>query len=145
MNPSPRPPSPSARAATQRAHRRDNPNQLSSRDAQILMGMAGKDKPTANGDGERPRLDSFFTSNVASASPSEPPATKKVTSSSSKSSAAPPRPSRETRRKFSTASQSTLDVRTAVHISRRTLTSVSFLEYHRGCGFDRVGKFPSIG
>ncbi|KAG1726811.1 uncharacterized protein EDB91DRAFT_55882 [Suillus paluster] len=32
MNPAPRPPSPSARDATQKALRRENPNQLSSRD-----------------------------------------------------------------------------------------------------------------
>lgn len=39
MNPAPRPPSPTARAATQKALRRDNPDQLSSRDAEILMGL----------------------------------------------------------------------------------------------------------
>ena len=111
MNPSPRPPSPNARAATQRAHRRDNPNQLSSRDAQILMGMGGKDKPATNGEGERARLDSFFTNDATStAAASLPPMTKTATSSSSKSSAAPPRPTRESRRKFSTGSQSTVDV-----------------------------------
>lgn len=37
MNPPPRPPSPGSRAATQRAMRRPNPNQLSSRDAQVLL------------------------------------------------------------------------------------------------------------
>lgn len=43
MNPAPRPPSPGARAATQRAHRQDNPypNTLTSRDAKILMGISG--------------------------------------------------------------------------------------------------------
>jgi hypothetical protein len=39
MSPAPRPPSPTARDATQRALRRDNPNQLSSRDARVLMGL----------------------------------------------------------------------------------------------------------
>ncbi|KAF8900318.1 hypothetical protein CPB85DRAFT_1439599 [Mucidula mucida] len=39
MNPAPRPPSPTAREATQKALRRDNPNQLSSRDARVLMGL----------------------------------------------------------------------------------------------------------
>jgi len=39
MNPAPRPPSPTARAATQRAHRQDNPNQLTSRDARVLMSL----------------------------------------------------------------------------------------------------------
>ncbi|KAE9389360.1 hypothetical protein BT96DRAFT_980734 [Gymnopus androsaceus JB14] len=39
MNPAPRPPSPTARDATQKAMRRENPNQLSSRDARVLMGL----------------------------------------------------------------------------------------------------------
>jgi hypothetical protein len=39
MNPAPRPPSPGARDATQRAMRRENPRQLSTRDAQVLMGL----------------------------------------------------------------------------------------------------------
>lgn len=39
MSPAPRPPSPTQRDATQRALRRENPNQLSSRDARILMGL----------------------------------------------------------------------------------------------------------
>jgi len=39
MSPAPRPPSPTQRDATQRALRRDNPNQLSTRDARILMGL----------------------------------------------------------------------------------------------------------
>lgn len=39
MNPAPRPPSPTQRDATQKALRRENPNQLSSRDARILMGL----------------------------------------------------------------------------------------------------------
>ncbi|KIP10364.1 hypothetical protein PHLGIDRAFT_125572 [Phlebiopsis gigantea 11061_1 CR5-6] len=109
MNPSPRPPSPTARAATQRAHRRDNPNQLSSRDAQILMGMGGKDTPATNGERERARLDSFFTNDAASTTAPSQLRTTKATSSSPKPPAAPPRPTREIRRKFSTGSQSTLD------------------------------------
>jgi hypothetical protein len=43
MNPAPRPPSPGARDAAQRATRRENPNQLSTRDAKILMGIPGAD------------------------------------------------------------------------------------------------------
>lgn len=39
MSPAPRPPSPTQRDATQRALRRENPNQLSSRDARVLMGL----------------------------------------------------------------------------------------------------------
>ena len=95
MNPAPRPPSPTARDATQRAHRRDNPNQLSSRDAEILlMPMPGKDK-SVNGHSERTRIDSFFTDDSASTQGKE--STNKKTGSSSKS-APPPRPSREMRR-----------------------------------------------
>ncbi|KAG8917337.1 polar growth protein, partial [Tulasnella sp. 417] len=55
MNPPPRPPSPTARAATQRAMRRENTNQLSSRDALVLMGMAGE--PDSS---DKARLDNFF-------------------------------------------------------------------------------------
>ena len=117
MNPAPRPPSPGAREATQRAHRRDNPNQLSSRDAQILlMGLpaAGKDvnkSPTAstmtsNGNGqiERARLESFFTNDSASITAQDQSPRKLAGFNTSKVSA-PPRPSRETRR-FSTNADS---------------------------------------
>lgn len=37
MSPAPRPPSPSQRLATQLASRRENPNQLTARDASILV------------------------------------------------------------------------------------------------------------
>lgn len=106
MNPSPRPPSPTARAATQRAHRRDNPNQLSSRDAQILMGMpkSGSVVHTGDSNGDRPRAESFFTSTSRTASPA--PETQSKKKQSSPKVPAPPRPTRETRRKFSTGSQS---------------------------------------
>ena len=109
MNPSPRPPSPTARAATQRAHRRENPNQLSSRDAQVLlmsMPTASKSPSTAsfNGsqidgkDAERARAESFFTHNAVASKPTEPMTpTKKVASPKL---AAPPRPSREIRRRL---------------------------------------------
>ena len=58
MNPAPRPPSPSARDATQKALRRENPNQLSSRDARVLMGLPAP--PTELRDYERLRLEAFF-------------------------------------------------------------------------------------
>ena len=48
MNPAPRPPSPSAREATQRALRRENTEELSTRDTRVLMGLNvvdGKDEP----------------------------------------------------------------------------------------------------
>ncbi|KAJ7654825.1 hypothetical protein B0H17DRAFT_993337 [Mycena rosella] len=59
MNPAPRPPSPTARAATQRALRRENTDQPSTRDARVLMltGFASNEGPKE----ERARLDSFFT------------------------------------------------------------------------------------
>ncbi|KAJ3874772.1 hypothetical protein F5051DRAFT_415971 [Lentinula edodes] len=79
MNPAPRPPSPTARDATQKALRRENPNQLSSRDARVLMGL-----PT-NSDTkeERVKLESFFSSTTVDDASKGP---------------APPRPSREARR-----------------------------------------------
>jgi hypothetical protein len=56
MSPAPRPPSPTARAATQKAHRQENPNQLTSRDARILMGLPSAEDT----DGRRPRVEEFF-------------------------------------------------------------------------------------
>lgn len=73
MNPAPRPPSPTQREATQKALRRDNVNQLSSRDALVLMGMAGEPDST-----DKARLDQFFSKEGGKD--------------------APPRPSREMRR-----------------------------------------------
>ncbi|KAG8905271.1 polar growth protein [Tulasnella sp. 403] len=78
MNPAPRPPSPTARDATQRALRRDNVNQLSSRDALVLMGMAGEPDST-----DKARLEQFFSEQPNGA----------VNGTTN----APPRPSRELR------------------------------------------------
>src|SRR5579863_429055 len=63
MNPAPRPPSPTARAATQRAMRRENTNQLSTRDAEILMSLAPTTVPSHGNDrgGNRLRIESFFS------------------------------------------------------------------------------------
>ncbi|EIN11034.1 hypothetical protein PUNSTDRAFT_142897 [Punctularia strigosozonata HHB-11173 SS5] len=117
MNPAPRPPSPTARDATQKALRRENTNQLSSRDARVLMGLPSE---TADVDPvpERTRLESVFTS------PSIPVTAKAEGESSSRKSstslrqtpsvpstpraAAPPRPSREMRRISSTQSEITV-------------------------------------
>jgi len=88
MNPAPRPPSPGARDATQKALRRENPNQLSSRDARVLMGLPGTD-----GNQERTRVDTFFADDVSMLSDGAPPTPKRA--------AAPPRPSREMRRSLS--------------------------------------------
>lgn len=112
MNPSPRPPSPTARAATQRAHRRDNPNQLSSRDAQILMALPNKTTKPVNGSqaGDRPRVESLFGGDSALAKTSQPaspssPASPKKAAMSPK--VPPPRPSREIRRALSNGSRTT--------------------------------------
>ncbi|KAH7343136.1 hypothetical protein B0J17DRAFT_165058 [Rhizoctonia solani] len=62
MNPAPRPPSPSEREAAQRASRRDNPNQLSSRDARILMGLP-ENGPPPRDLADQHRMNSFFVEN----------------------------------------------------------------------------------
>ncbi|KAG6864282.1 hypothetical protein C0991_010835 [Blastosporella zonata] len=103
MNPAPRPPSPTARAATQKALRRENTSQLSTRDARVLMGLSS---PQEGGEErERGRLPSFFTSeavdgdevgSAGGASPRSP-----VTP-------APARPSREMRRPVVTTEDTTI-------------------------------------
>ncbi|PCH40745.1 hypothetical protein WOLCODRAFT_136965 [Wolfiporia cocos MD-104 SS10] len=96
MNPAPRPPSPAARAATQRAMRPENPNQLTQRDAQVLlMGVQGKDKGTLTV--ERARLDSFFTNDTISSNGSAEPSPRLGVAK------VPPRPSREMRKLTSTS------------------------------------------
>lgn len=85
MNPAPRPPSPTARDATQKAMRRENPDQLSSRDARVLMGLSGNEAKE-----ERARLDSFFSDEAMAA--------KQAANQTPKKAAVPPRPSREMRR-----------------------------------------------
>lgn len=65
MNPAPRPPSPTARAATQRALRRENLNQLSSRDARVLMGLAAPENDVPLPSADRGALESLFTSDFA--------------------------------------------------------------------------------
>ena len=77
MNPAPRPPSPSAREATQRALRRENTEQLSTRDTRIL-GLNVMD--------EQARLDSFYGNAAIVEAESNP---------SSPKTSAPPRPSRQ--------------------------------------------------
>jgi hypothetical protein len=94
MNPAPRPPSPTARAATQRAMRRENTNQLSTRDAEILMSMAPPTSPSSEG-GNRPRIESFF-SELEAEDPITPPMNPRLQ-------APPVRPPREMRRQASTS------------------------------------------
>src|SRR5258708_7268816 len=90
MNPPPRPPSPSSRAATQRAMRRPNPNQLSSRDAQVLLLGAEKVKGDIKETGSR--VESFFPGDHIP-SPVEFLKSDSRDTTSTKSTA-PPRPSR---------------------------------------------------
>ena len=85
MNPAPRPPSPTARAATQKALRRENPNQLSSRDARVLMGLAGSENDVPPPKGDSRRLESFFSFDPVENDNEESPTP------------VPPRPSREMR------------------------------------------------
>lgn len=88
MSPAPRPPSPTARAAAQKAHRLENLDQLTTRDARVLMGLPGPEN------GDRPGLDAVFegfeSKQTAMGIPS--PA-----SYQQPRSPAPPRPSREMR------------------------------------------------
>ncbi|KAI3611756.1 hypothetical protein WG66_007675 [Moniliophthora roreri] len=89
MNPSPRPPSPTARDATQKALRRENPNQLSSRDARVLMGLPNPD----DSKDQRERLETFF--NFDGVSTDTNGAAREMANYLTP---APPRPSREARR-----------------------------------------------
>ncbi|KAI5993586.1 hypothetical protein EDD15DRAFT_2509889 [Pisolithus albus] len=94
MNPAPRPPSPTARDAMQKALRRENPNQLSTRDARVLMGLPSVDSAQVEDSQpkNKPRLDqviSVTNDTGESGSNLSTPKGSKLT---------PPRPSREGRR-----------------------------------------------
>ncbi|KEP48673.1 SH3 domain-binding protein 2 pleckstrin-like (PH) domain protein [Rhizoctonia solani 123E] len=95
MNPAPRPPSPSEREAAQRASRRENPNQLSSRDARILMGLP-ENGPPPRDLADQHRMNSFFVENGQ-----EPILAETEQPMSPVSNAAPTRPSREMRPRVS--------------------------------------------
>lgn len=101
MNPAPRPPSPNARAATQRAMRRENTNQLSTRDAEILMSLSPTPSNGNDRGGNRLRIDSFF-SELETEAPL-------VHSASPKSLVPPVRPPREMRRAPSTSEHSPVE------------------------------------
>jgi len=102
MNPAPRPPSPTQRDATQKALRRENPNQLSSRDARILMGLpSGQNGSEVVASAKPP--DGTFLATVIEAQQSQDSMSSATTVSSvstakTSSTNVPPRPSRETRR-----------------------------------------------
>lgn len=120
MNPAPRPPSPTQRAATQRAMRRENPHQLSSRDARVLMGLsnggeAGKDADEQS----RTKLESFFSSQTVNtieesikSARQDVPMSESTNGDADGSSVSaglrPPRPSREFRRASAVSSITTL-------------------------------------
>lgn len=87
MNPAPRPPSPTARAATQKALRRENPDQLSSRDARILMGVQSEGKD------DRTPLTAVFTQNELNEDDLPSSLTPRAGETP-----VPPRPAREIRR-----------------------------------------------
>lgn len=102
MNPAPRPPSPTQRDATQKALRRENPNQLSSRDARILMGLPSGQNGSEVVETSKPPEGSFMAT-VIEAQSSEDSMTSTTTLSTvstarTSSTNVPPRPSRETRR-----------------------------------------------
>ncbi|KAJ8455127.1 hypothetical protein ONZ45_g19042 [Pleurotus djamor] len=93
MNPAPRPPSPTARDATQKALRREDPNKLSGRDA-LVLGLP----PNGDTKDERTKLESFFSDrDSVNGSILDTPRQPK--------SPAPPRPSREGRRMSTQTSQ----------------------------------------
>ncbi|KAI5117045.1 hypothetical protein M0805_007902 [Coniferiporia weirii] len=103
MNPAPRPPSPTQRDATQKALRRENPNQLSTRDARVLMGLPSTQNGSGLENGKARADDQFFTLESLPESQESMPATPSTAnaniSASVPISAQPPvRPSRETRR-----------------------------------------------
>ncbi|EAU82730.2 hypothetical protein CC1G_10635 [Coprinopsis cinerea okayama7 len=92
MNPAPRPPSPTARDATQKALRRENPHQLSSRDARVLMGLPGTGE-------DRKNVHSFFADDSAAGNGNASSANGGLSPVTTPRAAnAPPRPSRELRR-----------------------------------------------
>jgi len=101
MSPAPRPPSPTARDATQRALRRENPNQLSSRDARVLMGL-----PSENGNAASQGETDVV--HVGPGESTEGSATPTVTGHTPRTATGPGpiRPSRETRRVTDTSSRS---------------------------------------
>jgi hypothetical protein len=99
MNPSPRPPSPRAREAMQRALRRENPNQLSSRDARVLMGLP-VDGQQQQQQPPPPLYDGYHSRYGADSTAPPPQLTKTAIAAATNvaNSLTPPRPAREQRR-----------------------------------------------
>lgn len=103
MNPAPRPPSPTQRDATQKAMRRENPNQLSSRDARVLMGLPQGQNGNANGAGNGtldnpPRVGDDLFNTLESLPETSQERISPLASAVSVASPPPTRPTRETRR-----------------------------------------------
>ncbi|KAF9534654.1 hypothetical protein CPB83DRAFT_802726 [Crepidotus variabilis] len=95
MNPAPRPPSPGAREATQKAMLRRDTSQLSSRDARVLMGIPGESKD------QLPRVESFFNNDGTPGLSPPPPLSPSTPVATQQPVVPPPRPSREVRRSAS--------------------------------------------
>ena len=95
MDPAPRPPSPTARDAMQKVLRHENPNQLSTRDARILMGLPSVDSAEA----ELQPSDAFRDDVMALGfETGDTGLTASNASTPKLSKLAPPRPIRESRR-----------------------------------------------
>ena len=110
MNPAPRPPSPSAREAIQKALRRENTEQLSKRDT-LILGLSVTDVKQ-----ERARLDSLF-SNAAIA--------ERESNLLPAKASAPPRPSRRQLGRMNS-------VRSVVCFFNKKLVSTAFSHYFFG-------------
>lgn len=95
MSPAPRPPSPTARAAAQKAHRQENPHQLTSRDVRVLMGLPGSEG--AAGNGESAQLDQFLDNRLPQDDYRARTNFGPVSPKTPRNAAPPPRPSREMR------------------------------------------------
>lgn len=139
MSPPPRPPSPGSRAATQRAMRRPNPNQLSSRDAQVLLLGAEKVKgDTVKENGGR--VESFFPGDHIP-SPIEIPKTDSYDTTSAKSpksitSTVPSRPSRNGRNSISMTDSGSVSRLLVSH----PLKSQFHIAFCRWRGSDQLGQ-----
>lgn len=95
MNPAPRPPSPTARDAMQKALRRENTNQLSTRDARVLMGIPSVDNAEAE---SQPSGNDVMVISQATGDTGDTGTMGSNASTPRLSKLAPPRPSRENRR-----------------------------------------------
>ena len=129
MNPAPRPPSPSVRAATQRALRRDNTEQLTSRDTRIL-GL----NPDFKDEQALAQLDSF-PSKAAIADGESSPSSAKVS--------APPRPSRQSGRMNLGRTVMCFPIKLLLFFTHYLFLFFLELVEPSGCFSDIMGELPS--